>query len=555
MTVQWNDDTPVSIDKAAGITYEVAAVQGGTRFTAVIDSIASRKTVAITIPVTVIGETGDPITNTADILSVNGVAYDKPVESNPTYHEISDIQVKVLKTNSKGVPLEGAELQILDKDKNIVTLTDAEGESITSFISTKEIIRFNLNPGSYYLRELNGPDDFKKFDTDIGFRIDSEGIIFVDDQPVTYVEMRDEPDYKVIFHENNPELDDKNVVFRTYEPNELEKDKSIKHFYAIPEWAGDEYVFAGWYFNSTYTAMDIPDGVTLSPSDFENDKYPVPNPDGGDDPDYHLYAKWIRVGIVSKDEKDTNIIGSYRGFGLAGVQIRPKSVKVLDPKTGEYLDASMYDPNIRDDGIPGEQYNDAVIKTLEGMRFVTSMSERLLQEVNDIGKIDNTPDVGKAFGVEYGYVVGTEDNINTFVDHYEVVDKSAYTLQYNGDNVNGVDTTGAERTAETDYRYITNVNCTSKEGYGTKNNNKGVVKWDHRNYDDYRLFTLVVTYDTEDSKDKLGDKVDARAYIRYYDANGKLRVFYNTYRADTYNGGCMCSFNQISAMALSSRAE
>lgn len=548
VTVKINNDAPVAIDKAAGITYEVSSVAQGTNFTAVIESIAAQDTVTITIPVTVTGDTGDAITNTANILSVNDVPYDKPVESNPTYHIVSDIQVKVLKANSKGNPLENAELQILDKDKNVVTLTNDEGEQITSFFSTNEVIRFNLNPGSYYLREKTAPADFKPYTGDIGFRIDSEGIIYVDNQPVSYVEMRDEPTYKVIFHENNPESDDKNIVFRTYEPNELNKaDKTITHFYDIPKWAKDEYVFAGWYHNAAYTAMTAPDSNILSPSDFEHDPYPVPNPSGGDDPDYHLYAKWIKVGTVSKAEEDTNIISGYRGFGLAGVQLRP----------GTTEDLSWYDPNSREQDpsnpdFEDDKYNQSAETTPAGLRFVTSLSERLIGEINGIGKIPNTPDVGKTFGVEYGYVVGTENNINRFVDHYNVVDKAAYTLQYKGNNVNGVDTTGTLSTAENDYRYITNIDCTSREGYGTKNSNPGRVVLDHRNFSEYRLYTLVVTYDTEDSKDKMGEKINARAYIRYYDANGKLRVFYNTYRENTYYGGCLCSFNQVNTMAVPS---
>ena len=48
--------------------------------------------------------------------------------------------------------------------------------------------------------------------------------------------------------------------------------------------------------------------------------------------------------------------------------------------------------------------------------------------------------------------------------------------------------------------------------------------------------------------------LDARAYIRYYDANGKLRVFYNNYSGNRNYGGCMCSFIQVSSMALKSSA-
>ena len=110
----------------------------------------------------------------------------------------------------------------------------------------------------------------------------------------------------------------------------------------------------------------------------------------------------------------------------------------------------------------------------------------------------------------------------------------------------GVNTTGADDqgnriksglTAATDYYYITNVNCTR----GT-----GKIKDDHRNYDAYRLYTLVVTYNNIDANDPLrNERIDARSYIRYYDANGKLRVFYNEYDPikPSYYGGCYCSYN------------
>ena len=48
--------------------------------------------------------------------------------------------------------------------------------------------------------------------------------------------------------------------------------------------------------------------------------------------------------------------------------------------------------------------------------------------------------------------------------------------------------------------------------------------------------------------------IAARSYLRYYDANGKLRVFYNDYKnnaGNTYYGGCMCSYDQIYSVALS----
>ena len=50
-----------------------------------------------------------------------------------------------------------------------------------------------------------------------------------------------------------------------------------------------------------------------------------------------------------------------------------------------------------------------------------------------------------------------------FIDHYKVADTTTYTLQYKGENVNGKNTTQTGA-ADTDFRYITNVNCTKGTG-------------------------------------------------------------------------------------------
>lgn len=358
--------------------------------------------------------------------------------------------------------------------------------------------------------------------------------------------------YKVIFHANNPN-DPTDDVFRTFTPsnNELNVRGGITHFYDLPSFAGDEYVFAGWYHSESYLKDAELAGTGESidiPVDFEKDTYLKKEADT-EDPDYHLYAKWIEVGTVSQQTTgnviDTNNYGgaSLRGFGLAGVQIREEQ---------------LYDLNERDPGTGGEEYNNAAVKTPGGLRFVTSISESLLTDIKGISKISSASTEAKSFGVEYGYIVGTEENIALFIDgvgnswaspvtgNYKGVDLTKYRLQYNGVNVNGVDTTGKTGTAQTDFRYITNVNCTSKQKATA---DCGVVRYDHRNFTDYRLYTLVVTYENaEESKSK---KLDARSYMRYYDANGKLRVFYNDYKnseGTTYFGGCMCSYDQVKTM-------
>ncbi|MBQ5347461.1 MAG: hypothetical protein IIU39_05380, partial [Ruminococcus sp.] len=118
-----------------------------------------------------------------------------------------------------------------------------------------------------------------------------------------------------------------------------------------------------------------------------------------------------------------------------------------------------------------------------------------------------------------------------------------------GVNVNGVDTvmdnkTKDERKNANNFRYVTNVDCTSQYctsqvgGYGSNPN----IKIDHHNYTGYRLATFVVTYDNNTDK---AEKVAARAYMRYYDANGLLRTFYNDYGGTNFYGCCSTNYNDL----------
>ncbi|GEM_PF-1866968 len=533
--VSFNSGSKIPIDSTARVSYSVTTGKNDNNedvrvFTATVDILNPGDTVELTIPVKVELQKGEKITNEAKITSINGVPYSN-ITSNKTYHTVTGVKAKILKVNAKDEPLEGATLEIYERNEtncdeqgNLksgavpMTLKNDKTAYGTSFTSSTEVSHFDVAAGEYILRESAVPENSGyKLAADIPFTIDVEGIIKVNGEPVNYVKMVDEPAYKVIFHENKSggTADEIQKVFRIYEPKDLTVNKTITHFYDIPEWAGDEYVFAGWYHNNDYSECDTPDTAAGTASNFENDTY------SERDTDYHLYAKWIKVGTVAKSDEDTNIISGYRGFGLAGVQIR--------------------EPQMKDDNYE--------IVTPGGLRFITSLSENLLSEIDALSTTQVSTPEGKV-NVEYGYAVGTEDNINAFISHYEVADTTAYTLQYKGENVNGKNTTQEKSGANTDYRYITNVNCTK----GTKNTN-GTIKNDHRNFTKYRLYTLVVTYEG-DSASKKAEKIDARSYIRYYDANGKLRVFYNTYRANTYYGGCMCSFNQVSSMALpSNKAE
>lgn len=595
--VKIGSEEPVFINKVPLVAYEVTNVGGRTKFTATISSIAPGQTITIIVPATVNAALNAPIDNTAYITGANSRTVN--IQSETTYHYVTVTQAKIKKVNSKGEGLENAQLQIFEnnstnfdaqtgkiKDGATPKTVTIGGNEVTQFASTADVLIFNLELGDYVLHEvddregakLNIPlqDGYKPAD-DIPFTIDIEGITHVSGKSVNYVEMVDEPAYKIVFHENKPDgtIDDKNKEFKTIEPKDLEGGK-IKHFYDIPDWAEDKYVFSGWYHSSTwkmYTgnqgAANIKNNVNTA-ANFDSDTFTKANPKANDENGaYHLYAKWIEVGTVAKDDGDANLVeGGYSDFGIAGVQLRPETVQKLNEETGEYENVPVYDPYDR----PGSEYSNSGKRTPGGLRFITSFSQSLYNQIDALSGIN----VENKVPVEYGFVVATEQNIKLFSGNYNVTEPSRYAIQYKGRNVNGADTTGLDDndkrfetdangkiktdekgnkilarkdlTADNDFAYVTNVNCTSN--HGTKN---GVVSDDHKNFDAYRLYTLVVTY-KGDSSSKKGDMLAARAYIRYYDANGKLRVFYNTYKKSMYSG-CMCSFNQISAMALPHQAE
>ena len=504
--VKKGDDDPVSINSAAGVSYSIEPQDGDNagrdKFVATITQLDPGETMTIIVPATVTdAANGYQIDNTATITSANGSTVNIPSET--TYHYVTNTQAKIKKVDAKGDGLAGAKLQILSSDKTQVLV-----DNITS---TTEVMSYDLVPGDYVLHEVSTPNNsYYKVAADIPFSIDIEGINNVNNKPVSYVEMVDENAYNIVFHENQPGQED--VVFKTFGPADLDSNNRLAHFYDIPEWAGDEYVFAGWYHASDYS-----EDATLSTiaANFGSDEYTVTSQENP--ADYHLYAKWIQVGEVEKETGENGDKNEYgnapiRGFGLAGVQIR-------------------------NPGMTDSNYGNGTQVQPGGMRFVTSLSESLL---TDIKKLYNQD-------AEYGYVVATEKNIDETIAHYNVKDPSKYKLQYKGDNVNGVNTQPAagERNADNNFLYVTNVNCTR----GT-----GQIKDDHKNFVYYRLYTLVVTYEG-DSAGRKADKLCARAYLRYTDANGMVRVFYNDYKKNVYYGGCLCSFNQVSAMAIPSVEE
>ena len=109
-------------------------------------------------------------------------------------------------------------------------------------------------------------------------------------------------------------------------------------------------------------------------------------------------------------------------------------------------------------------------------------------------------------------------------------------LEYKDKNVNYVDTTGT-------YSFVQNVDCTSSVG-GYKNTT--IV--DHKNYKDYRIYSLVIAYNTAgktdaEIADAKGQNVIARPYLRDQDANGLYRTYYQNYKGTKVYGGCSANYN------------
>lgn len=292
-----------------------------------------------------------------------------------------------------------------------------------------------------------------------------------------------------------------------------------KKFYSFKDktvTAMDGYRFVGWYEktadgetyinNRTSHTYSVDDSSTTLYAKFEHDDYRIrfhindPSKtlaNANDD----VYAHWIDIGTVSKAEDDDKIgVNSYYGFDLFGTQIRN-----ADDDENYPVKPSSFDKS--------------------GLRFVTSFSEKLLSDIDILDGTKARP--------EYGYVLAKKSTAEKACENTGVTADN-YELEYNGTNVNGKDTT-----ARSSYGYVTNVNCTSSKSYS------GIVPLDHFNSDNYRIFSLVITYKKGGSSARSQDVI-ARPYIRYTDANGLFRTYYSDYTGNSkLYGGCSTSFNSV----------
>lgn len=299
----------------------------------------------------------------------------------------------------------------------------------------------------------------------------------------------------VTFYSNYPDQTDESV-FRTYYTNGFgaDSDYHLSENGAVADQPGDElydipaldYETGNKYiFKGWYTADGTPmDWYTAYTDNAE------------------FYAHWLTVDQVSQDAEDgkQNIPGgTYSGFDLVGNQIRYGLIQ-SDP---------FYDYSSGQTGAGG------------GLRFITALSTAVWDGLQSL-------DSRNAASMEYGFVLA---KTNTARNNNETSDEN-YELKYVGSNVNGEDT-------RDEYWYARNIKCSG-------------LALDHFNGQDYRLYTAVVTYKAYQDETQLeaayAVEFLARAYIRYYDANGLLRTCYNNYtgNSNVYHG-CSTSYTFVKA--------
>lgn len=397
------------------------------------------------------------------------------------------------------------------------TYTDSNTGGTVSIKMTGEVYDYKVNADgsfeyySYMNREFNVTANAKSGYVFLGWYDEDGNLLTLSENHKTQITNIGKTEYarfkynsyNVRFH-----INDKDTVStegnaladvisdRIYSPSYVEGDKklnsdnTISYFYDIPKTTKNGQqtykVFKGWYLNKDNNDDSKPIVWGKTKFDIETD----------------VYAHWIDRGTVAKESSDTKQTGSssYIGFDLFGVQLR----------------SAENDPNYPDGTGSTPAY------ATQGLRFVTSLSEDLLNQINLLDSKTKP---------SYGYVLAKTATANTYAKG-----SSDYELQYKDKNVNGTDTT-------TTYKYIKNVDCTSK-----KTNSASAITLDHFNASKYRIYSLVVTYDNlspELIADAIKQPVVARSYIRYTDANGLLRTYYNDYSGTSTYKGCSTSYSKV----------
>ncbi|MDD6847768.1 MAG: hypothetical protein PUD53_03210, partial [Oscillospiraceae bacterium] len=379
-----------------------------------------------------------------------------------------------------------------DKSGNKLSATSDHSFTIEPYYSTSNKDTDHQTPGVVYARF--------GFEYKVKFHIN-------DSDTVSTVGNPDADLYRVYYPEG-VDISQASSLNLNYEILHLDSNNKIqKHFYDIPT-PKSTYgkIFKGWY-------EDKDNNTDSNAIQWNNKAYTT---------ETDIYAHWIDVGTVPQDPKDKKIIDPANrpfvnenkgnnnllwGFDLSGVQIR-------------YED--------KDENYPGGTV-DIPAFTTDGLRFVTYIKEDILSKASTLFKTGYTGYTKIASPIRYGYVVAKESTADSKLKD----DKS---LEYKDSNVNGVDT-------RYDYSFVTNADCTSGVG-----GYKDTPIRDHENFTDYRIYSLIISYDKKgksdaEIKEAKGQNVIARPYLRYQDANGLYRTYYQDYtgNANKY-GGCSTNY-------------
>ena len=341
-----------------------------------------------------------------------------------------------------------------------------------------------------------------------------------DSETVSTVNNRDADLYRVYYSSTVTIPEESKQVTNgsgiTYTLHNLDSNNRIHYFYDIPTPVSTNgKIFMGWYKDPDNDSYKYPIQWDLTEFKGEID----------------VYAHWIDVGTMNKDAQDSKIIhqstvgsGLLPGIDLLGVQIR-------------YEDKDDNYPNGRGDGAGQSPHFDT-----DGLRFITCIKESVLSDAGNLFKTtytsaneDKTSYTKQP--LSYGYVIAKESTVNKAKE--QGILKDGDCLEYKGTDVNGDNTTQK-------YSFVQNVNCTSRNGDFLKDS---VVAEDHKKYNDYRIYSLVLTYI---KKDRMTDayvasakaqNVIARPYLRYQDANGLYRTYYQDYQGTSVYGGCSANYN------------
>lgn len=430
------------------------------------------------------------IKHTSDITDENGTVYTKEqtiADSDSfTYKSPFNNEITVLGTKKDGYTFHGW----YDEDGNKLTSTTEHSYTIEPYYSTDNKDNKTQTPSVIYARF--GFSCMVKFHINDMDTVSTVGNPDADLYRVYYPQSIAIPDeYKSVTNENGV----------TYQIHNLDSDDKINYFYDIPTVKSKHgKIFKGWY-------LDRNNEKDSNPIKWDTDQYAT---------EVNIYAHWIDVGTVNKDADDQKIIDKPKspqnllpGIDLLGVQIR------YEEKDDNY-------PNGRGNGEGQSPHFDT-----DGLRFITCIKEDILRKTNSLFNTAYGSYTKKS--LSYGYVIAKEGTANKKLSNGEK-------LEYKDSNVNGVDTT-------TKYSFVQNVDCTSKVG-GYKNTT--IV--DHRNYKDYRIYSLVITYKKDGKTDEQisqakGQNIIARPYLRYQDANGLYRTYYQDYTGTNVYGGCSANYN------------